>query len=238
MSEARQSLLQVEEARRRILADVSPADGAAARSLFDEARVLLQQGKAAQACPKLEESQRLDPGMGTLFNLADCYERLGRTASAWAEFREAVSAAHNAGSLDREQAAKQRAAALEPKLSYLTIVPPPGNAPAVTRDGSPVDAALLGDAGPAAQVHLVDRDGSVVGVARLAVLRPLPRRRFPLLGAHHRAQHLLHVAATESRSAGGTGRGRWRRQRGGDPRQPRGATGGAIPPRRRPATLA
>jgi hypothetical protein len=82
-------------------ADVSPADSAAARSLFDEARALLQAGKAAEACPKLEESQRLDPGMGTMFNLAECYERVGKTASAWTMFLQVASRARAASQADR-----------------------------------------------------------------------------------------------------------------------------------------
>jgi serine/threonine-protein kinase len=126
----------------------SATDKASAEALFDEGRALVTQGKFAQACPKFEASERLDPGVGTMLYLADCYEHLGRTASAWAEFREAVSAAHNAGSLDREEVAKGRAAALEPKLSFLTIVAPAGQPPVVTRDGSRVDPAALGTAMP------------------------------------------------------------------------------------------
>jgi hypothetical protein len=124
------------------------ADKASAEALFDAGRALVSQGNFAEACPKFEGSQRLDPGVGTMLYLADCYEHLGRTASAWAEFREAISAAHNAGSVEREKVATERARALEPKLSYLTIVAPPGQTPTVTRDGSPVDAAMLGTAMP------------------------------------------------------------------------------------------
>src|SRR3954467_7016553 len=67
-------------------ADATLADKAAAQSLFDQGRSLMTKGQYAQACPKLAESQRLDPGLGTQFNLADCYEHLGQTASAWAGF--------------------------------------------------------------------------------------------------------------------------------------------------------
>ncbi len=117
---------------------------AAAEALFDDGRELMEKGSYAEACPKFEASQKLDPGVGTMLYLADCYERTGRTASAWAEFREAGAAAHNAGSLDREEIAKKRGDALEPKLSYLTIVAWKGQTVQVTRDDTPVDAAALG----------------------------------------------------------------------------------------------
>ena len=64
------------------LAEPSAADRSAAQALFEQARDLMKQDKAAEACPKLEESQRLDPGVGTQFNLAECYVKMHRTASA------------------------------------------------------------------------------------------------------------------------------------------------------------
>jgi hypothetical protein len=102
-------------------ADPSPLDKAAAQSLFEEGLRRMAQKDYAAACPKLEESQRLDPGMGTQYRLAECYEATGRTASAWAGFAEVADLAKAAGQGDREKLARQRAAALEPKLSRLTI---------------------------------------------------------------------------------------------------------------------
>ena len=60
-------------------AEASLGDKAAAQSLFDEGRRLMGEAKYADACPKLAESQKLDPGVGTQFHLADCYEHLGQT---------------------------------------------------------------------------------------------------------------------------------------------------------------
>src|SRR5882757_8415497 len=97
------------------------ADPPAARALFGEARKLMAQGKYEQACPKLEESLKLDAGIGTAFNLADCWEHVGKTASAWARFLDVATAAKNAGQADREKVARARAASLEPHLPRLTI---------------------------------------------------------------------------------------------------------------------
>ncbi|WP_437901567.1 hypothetical protein [Sorangium sp. So ce124] len=122
------------------------ADTAAAQALFDAAKQLMAQGKYADACPKLEESQRLDPGIGTQFNLAACYEQLGRTASAWSMFLEVAGASKAAGQLEREKVARQRAAALEPRLIRLTITAP-ADSPAdlqVKRDGALVGRAQWG----------------------------------------------------------------------------------------------
>jgi hypothetical protein len=99
-------------------------DPATATMLFNEARQLVAQGHYPEACPKFEESQRLDPGIGTQFNLADCYEHTHRTASAWALFLDVASSAGGTGQIARENVARRRAAALEPRLSKLTIVAP------------------------------------------------------------------------------------------------------------------
>lgn len=96
-------------------------DKATAEALFQEARALVGAGHAEQACPKFEASQRLDPGLGTLLNLADCYERVGRTASAWATFREAEALAEKRGEHERGKLARERADALAPRLPRILI---------------------------------------------------------------------------------------------------------------------
>src|SRR4051812_37121593 len=97
-------------------------DSAVAQALFDEAKALMAGGQAAAACPKLEESQRLDPRSGTLINLASCYEQTGRLASAWGRYVDAAASAKLQGNSEREQVARERAAALVPRLSKLAIV--------------------------------------------------------------------------------------------------------------------
>src|ERR1017187_9987356 len=98
-------------------------DPAAAQALFDEAKQLMAQGRYIEACPKLEESQKNDAGLGTQFHLADCWQHLGRTASAWALFREVQSGARALGQTGRERVARDRALALEPWLSKIIIAP-------------------------------------------------------------------------------------------------------------------
>ena len=104
-------------------------DKAAAEALFDEAKKLYAEKKFAEACARFDASEKLDPGVGTLLYLADCYEHVGRTASAWATFREAGSLAKVASQAERERIAHERAALLEPKLYRLTVTvaaTPPG----------------------------------------------------------------------------------------------------------------
>lgn len=96
---------------------------AAAEALFDTAKQLVAQDRYAEACPKFEESDRLDPGIGTKFHLADCWQHLGRTASAWLLFRDVETEAHATGQGNRERVARDRATALEPFVSKLVIEP-------------------------------------------------------------------------------------------------------------------
>jgi serine/threonine-protein kinase len=136
-----------------LCADPAHAEGdsAAAQALFDEAKALMGKGKHAQACPKLEESQRLDPGLGTLFNLAECNEKTGRIATAWSRYLVVAAGARSAGRGDAERVARGRADALQPKLPKLVIeVPVSAQASGleVTRDGQRVGDAQWGTAIP------------------------------------------------------------------------------------------
>jgi hypothetical protein len=121
------------------------ANAEAAKALFYDARTLMQAGKFAEACPKLEETVRLDPGIGSEFNLADCNEHLGKLATAWAAFQDVAARSKQANQPDREKVARKRAAALEPRVPKLIVTV--NNAPSgleVKRDGVVVGAPVWG----------------------------------------------------------------------------------------------
>ncbi|NUQ79484.1 MAG: tetratricopeptide repeat protein [Polyangiaceae bacterium] len=123
-----------------------------ATKLFQEGRALMSEGKYGAACAKLEESMKIKRGIGTLYNVADCYEKLGHTAKAWRHFREAASKAAASGDGERATAAQERADALEPMLMKLRIELSPG-AQTITglelsRDGSLVPREERGVAVP------------------------------------------------------------------------------------------
>jgi hypothetical protein len=130
----------------RTTALAQPTDQtAAADTAFHEANRLMNEGKIAEACPKFAASHRLDPSYGAVYNLGTCYEKLGKTASAWAAFREAVELAKKQRETERVDKAARRAAALEPRLTRLRIAvatPLPGLS--IERDGASVDPALWG----------------------------------------------------------------------------------------------
>jgi serine/threonine-protein kinase len=126
-------------------------DPVTAQALFDDAKRLMASGHAAEACPKLAESQRLDPGVGTLLNLGDCYDQTGKPSRAWATFREAEAAAQHEGQSDRVKYAKRRAQETEAKLVRLTVdVPSDVRIPSleVLRDGETLREPLWGSAVP------------------------------------------------------------------------------------------
>ncbi len=137
------------------------ADLVLAESLFREGRELMEKGDYAAACPKLLESFSQDASTGTLLALSLCQEQAGQTASAWAGFAGVITRARRDGRPDREQAARDHLAALEPKLSRLTLVVDEAAAAVpglvVKRDGVALGRAAWGTASPVDPgVHLVE----------------------------------------------------------------------------------
>lgn len=118
-------------------AEPTGAERAAAESLFQSGTSLMAEQKFAPACEKFEGSLELDPALGTMLRLADCYDRVGKTASAWATFQDAASLARTRNEAVREQMAEERGADLEKRLSRLRlrIQPTPGVSDLAVRIG-------------------------------------------------------------------------------------------------------
>jgi hypothetical protein len=130
-----------------LLASSAAADGnqvALAEALFRSGRELMAAGKFAEACPKLAESNRIDPKLGTLMNLALCHENAGKTASAWGEYVEAAGIAKQVGQGDRLAVASERASALEPQLPHVVIDAGDATGAVVTLDDQTIQAGAFG----------------------------------------------------------------------------------------------
>lgn len=124
-------------------------DRASAEALFRAGREAMESGKYDEACRRFSESNRLDPAVGTVFNLGACEEKLGKLAEAWGHFREVGE--RLPASDDRVVIANARAAAIEPRLGHLTFVVE-GDLPSgarVVRDGTELGAGSIGIALPA-----------------------------------------------------------------------------------------
>jgi hypothetical protein len=130
-----------------------PAALAEAQRLFDQAMADMKKDNYSAACPNLEKVVRLVPaGIGAKEELAKCYEKQGRLASAWAQFVEVEGQARQQGQTERAREAGDRAAALKSRLPTLAVdVAAPARAIpglTVTRDGVPVSSEQWGSALP------------------------------------------------------------------------------------------
>ena len=125
----------------------SPQDKAAAQALFDEGMKQFKAGNFKEACPKFEASLARFEGLGTRGKLAECYEKVGKVASAWAAYREVAVYAKRAGDKRREQVAEDRAKQLEARLPGVVVEVPAASRVdglSITRDGEPVEAGAFG----------------------------------------------------------------------------------------------
>ncbi|HEY5945262.1 MAG TPA: hypothetical protein VIV40_07220 [Kofleriaceae bacterium] len=145
------------------------AQSAGAEALFREGRDLIKKGDLKAGCDKLEASEKLESSVGTLLNLGDCREKLGKPASAWAAFRKAEATAKRAGNDKKRQLeAKRRAVKLEGDLANLTVQVGPKSKSSglvIKRDGEVVDQDLWGTA-------IVVDPGSHVVVAEAPGYKP------------------------------------------------------------------
>lgn len=118
------------------------SDHARAAALFAEAKSDMDRREFASACSKLSKSEASDPQVGTLLNLAYCFEHVGKTATALSTWFEAATLAAGKNQPDREQFALMRAHDLEPRLFRVTIRVAQQAAydqMVITLDGSPFD---------------------------------------------------------------------------------------------------
>ncbi len=133
---------------------VDPAKAVAAQALYEQATGEMDARNYASACPKLEEVTRLVPeGMGAKLTLGECYEAVGKLASAWSQYALVEAAAAKAAQPDRARRAAEKAAALKPRLATLVIEVPDAvraiHGIAITRDGVAVGSAQWGVPVPA-----------------------------------------------------------------------------------------
>lgn len=134
------------------VAEPSSTDSATAQALFDQGKRLMKAHNYPEACPKFEESAHIVGHSGTLLNLADCYEKQGRIATAWSTFLNAAAAANRSGHAGREAEARARANALASQVPQVVITVSGGDKISgieVTRDGAAVGQAQWGEAIPA-----------------------------------------------------------------------------------------
>lgn len=137
-------------------------DPVQAEALFRAGVDLLQKDDFAAACPKFDESMRLDPSLGAQINIARCREHEGKLASAWAAFRAASDLNRRPDGTFRDDQAQafvaERIAALEPRLPRLVIdVTPDVEGLTILRDGRPFARAGLADPQPVdAGEHVVE----------------------------------------------------------------------------------
>lgn len=120
-----------------------------AQALYDQAVTAMGKKDFDSACPKLEEVVRLEPaGIGAKLTLAECYEGMGRLASAWTTWGLAEAAAAQANQGERQKKAHDRAEALKPRLAQLTVTVPDAVRSlkdlSIQRDGVPVGPAQWG----------------------------------------------------------------------------------------------
>ncbi len=98
---------------------------AKSNALFDEGKRLLAEGKVGEACDKLSESNQLAPRGGTLLSVGLCHEQQGKLLAARRELRDALALAKRDARADRVPIASEHLAAVEARLSFVKLVPPP-----------------------------------------------------------------------------------------------------------------
>mgnify|MGYP002385362109 CR=1 FL=1 len=99
----------------------------------------------AVACEAFAGSNKADPSPGTQINLALCFEKQKKWASAWTWYRSAMGLAQQRGQAERQKLAEEAATRLKSQLHYIIVsVKEPLTDLVVKRDGVEVTIALAG----------------------------------------------------------------------------------------------
>jgi hypothetical protein len=99
-------------------AQAQTAAQAQAEDLFDQALQAFDAGDYPKACGLFRQSLELDATPVTQLNLARCYEKQGKVASAWAIYKQVRD---NVQAADLHKIAVDGIAALEPRLPRLAV---------------------------------------------------------------------------------------------------------------------
>jgi hypothetical protein len=158
-----------------ILAAGSPAHAQSARAeaLFDEGDRWMAEGKLAEACDAFEASNRIEPRAGTLIRLGECREQNQQLASAWSAYKHALERVKDPR---KREFAAAKVAALEPQLSYLTVL---------VSEASQIEGLTLARNGTSLDPTLWNRPQPVDGGDYLIIVRA---------SAHEEWQTTMHVA--------------------------------------------
>lgn len=96
-----------------------PSKTERADQLFKEGRSAMKRRDYQLACERFAASQELDPGVGTLINLSECEENLGRLALSYRHIQEALRGLPPGD--NRAPLAKSRLATLETRVGRLVL---------------------------------------------------------------------------------------------------------------------
>ena len=121
------------------------ADTSTAETLFQEGLAAMKRSDFTIACEAFDKSNKQDPSPGTQINLAICYEKQKKWASAWTWYRSAAGLAQQRSQAAREQSANDSAKRIEPQLHHVTIsIKNPPADTIVKRDGNEITVSLGG----------------------------------------------------------------------------------------------
>ena len=104
-----------------LLVYIAPARANDADTLFEQGRALAKAGQYAEACDRFAKSLAIERTLGTELNLADCQQQLGHLREAWGLFVAASGEAEASADAKRAKFARERATALEPRMTSVIV---------------------------------------------------------------------------------------------------------------------